>query len=390
MIKIIKNGEVYAPEYLGKKDILIVNNKIGKILDKIDDIPPDIISETIDAAGKKIVPGFIDQHVHIIGGGGEAGYPSRIPGAKLTDFTTAGTTTVVGLLGTDGTTRNLEALMAKARALEGEGITTFILTGSYEYPAQTLTGSIRRDIILIDKIIGTKIAISDHRASYVGSVELIKEVSNTRVAGMLSNKPGILTIHVGDGKNKLDPVFDAVQNSDIPIKHFIPTHINRTKELFQQAILFAKMGGFIDFTADTLPSIHDPDSVKTSIGIKKALQEGVSLENMTISTDGNGSWSLYDENGNLKRIGISQMDRLHRELKDLVFEEGFILSDALKPITSNVARVLGISSRKGKIAENSDADILIIDNNLDIVSVFAMGQVMVRDGEIIKKGMYEE
>ncbi len=389
MIKLIKNGEVYAPEFLGKKDILIINNKIGKIADRIDDFPSGIVSETIDATGKKIVPGFIDQHVHIIGGGGEAGFSSRIYETKLTDFTTAGTTTVVGLLGTDGTTRNLEALIAKARALEGEGISTYILTGSYEYPAQSLTGSVRRDVMLIDKIIGTKIAISDHRASYVTSVELIKEASNARVAGMLSHKPGIVTIHVGDGKNRLDPVFEAVQNSEIPIKHFIPTHINRTKELFEHAILFAKMGGFIDFTADTLPSASDPSSVKTSAGIKKAIKEGVCLENMTISTDGNGSWSLYDEQGNLKKIGISQMDRLHRELKDLVFKEEFSLSDALKPITSNVAKVLGIFPQKGKIEENSDADILILDNDLDIVSVMAKGQMMIRNGKVLKKGMYE-
>ena len=390
MIKLIRNGDVYAPGFLGKKDILIINNKIGKIVDKIDEIPPSIVSESIDASGKKVVPGFIDQHVHIIGGGGEGGFSSRIAETKLTDFTTAGTTTVVGLLGTDGTTRNLEALMAKARALEGEGLTTFILTGSYEYPAQTLTGSIRRDIILVDKIIGTKIAISDHRASFAGSVELIKEASNTRVAGMLSQKPGIVTIHVGSGKSKLDPVFDAVNNSEIPIKHFIPTHINRTKELFQQALLFAKMGGFIDFTADTSPSAHDPHSIKTSCGIKQAVLEGVCLDNMTISTDGNGSWSLYDDQGNLKKIGVSQLDKLHKELKDLVFDEGFSLSDALKPITSNVARVLGILPRKGCLAEDSDADILILDNNLDIVSVMAKGQMMVRNGEIVKKGMYEE
>ena len=390
MIKLIRNGEVYAPEFLGRKDILIVNNKIGLIVDKIDHMPSGFISETIDAKGRIVVPGFIDQHVHIIGGGGEAGYSSRIFETKLTDFTTAGTTTVLGLLGTDGTTRTLETLMAKARALEGEGLTTYILTGSYEYPSQTLTGSIRRDIILVDKIIGTKIAISDHRASYITSVELIKEASNTRVAGMLSKKPGILTIHVGDGKSRLDPIFEAIHNSEIPIKHFIPTHVNRNKDLYKQAQEFAKIGGFIDFTADTSPTGHDPQSVKSSDGIRRAVENGVSIDNMTISTDGNGSWSFYDDHGNLEKIGVSQLNKMHHEFKDLVFKEKFSISDALKPVTSNVARVLGIYPNKGCLAENSDADILILDDNLNVSTVIAKGQVMVREHEIIKKGMYEE
>lgn len=71
MIKIIKNGTVYAPEYLGKKDILIVKDTIVRIAEKIP-VPDSLFYEVeiIDATGKTLVPGFIDSHVHIIGGGG--------------------------------------------------------------------------------------------------------------------------------------------------------------------------------------------------------------------------------------------------------------------------------------------------------------------------------
>lgn len=69
--------------------------------------------QTVDAAGKPLVPGFIDLHVHITGGGGEDGFSSRAPESRLTDFTTAGVTTAVGLLGTDGIARSLETLYAR-------------------------------------------------------------------------------------------------------------------------------------------------------------------------------------------------------------------------------------------------------------------------------------
>ena len=74
----------------------------------------------------------------------------------LSDITTGGVTTVIGTLGTDGTTRSMASLLAKANALEEEGITTFVNTGSYQIPVKTLTESITDDLILIDKIIAEK------------------------------------------------------------------------------------------------------------------------------------------------------------------------------------------------------------------------------------------
>ncbi|MCF7790453.1 MAG: beta-aspartyl-peptidase [Victivallales bacterium] len=389
-MKLIRNGEVYAPDFLGKKDILTVNDKIIKIEDSISASDINLDIETIDASGKYIVPGFIDQHVHIIGGGGEAGFSSRIPETQLTDFTRSGITTVLALLGTDATNRSLENLLAKVRSLEDEGLTAYMLTGSYEFPSHTLTGSIRRDIILIDKIVGAKIAVSDHRASYVTALELARVASDARVAGMLSGKPGIVTVHVGSGKERLNTVLKAIEDTEIPKKHFMPTHVNRSAQLYEQAVEFAKNGGFIDFTADTSPETTGQNSVKVSRGIRKALEAGVREENISVSSDGNGSWSVYDSRGHLLKIGVSQLNKLHLELKDLVFEEKLSLGQSLKFITSNVAKILQVYPEKGVLKQGSDADILILDNNLDIDSVYAKGKTMVFNKSVVKKGMFED
>lgn len=156
MIKLLKNANVYAPEPLGHKDILIVGEKIcsmGEDL-RIYENLPDV--EVFDLEGKYVIPGYIDMHVHITGGGGEKGPVSRVPESQLSSFLVNGVTTVVGLLGTDGVTRSVENLVAKARALTEEGITAYALTSFYGYPPTTVTGSVEKDIMMIPPIIGVK------------------------------------------------------------------------------------------------------------------------------------------------------------------------------------------------------------------------------------------
>ena len=133
MLTLIRNGRLYAPDEIGKRDILIAAGKIIKIAENIV-APQSLEVQTVDAAGKIITPGFIDLHVHITGGGGEGGPATRVPEIQLSRITRAGVTTVLGVLGTDDVTRHPESLLAKAIALEKEGITAYILIGSYQFP----------------------------------------------------------------------------------------------------------------------------------------------------------------------------------------------------------------------------------------------------------------
>ena len=77
MFTLIKNANLYSPEHLGMNDVLLADDKIALIDRKIEltGIPFD----TIDAGGCAVTPGFIDQHVHITGGGGQTGYASLVP-----------------------------------------------------------------------------------------------------------------------------------------------------------------------------------------------------------------------------------------------------------------------------------------------------------------------
>lgn len=244
MLTLIKNAEVYEPQYLGRMDVLLAGGKIVYIQNDIDLDNSSIDVKIIDASGKILVPGFIDAHVHLIGGGGEGGFRTRTPEMNLTDATMAGITTVVGVLGTDGTTRRIESLLAKAHALDEEGITAYIHSGSYQIPVKTLMGKIEEDLIFIEKIIGVgEIAISDHRSSEPTLDELVKIAAAARNGSLITGKAGLLEIHVGDSERRLELLFEIAEKTDIPIHHFHPTHINRNQDLFEEGIRYAEIGG---------------------------------------------------------------------------------------------------------------------------------------------------
>ncbi|MGG0537314.1 beta-aspartyl-peptidase [Priestia aryabhattai] len=390
MLTLIKNAEVYAPQHLGKKDILLADSKIILIKDCIDHVNTSIPIDVVDAANHIIAPGFIDSHVHIIGGGGEGGYKTRTPELMLTDATTAGVTTIVGVLGTDGTTRRMENLLAKARGLEEEGISCFIHTGSYQIPVKTLTNSIEEDLILIDKIIGVgEIAISDHRSSEPTFEELVKVASAARNGGILSGKAGILEIHVGDGERKLSLLNQIADKTDLPIRQFHPTHINRNEELFKEGIQFAKRGGYVDFTTSTIPHFLEEGEVKCSKGLRIMLEEKVAIDSITFSSDGNASLPFFDDNGDYKGLQVGKVSSLFQEVRDAVLEESVPLETALQVITSNPAKVLKLSN-KGHIQYGKDADLVLLDKEtLTIKTVFAQGKVMVKDGVPVVKGTFE-
>ena len=388
MLTLIKGAEVYAPEKIGKKDILLAGGKIERIDGHIDFNTDGFNIQIINGDNMTLIPGIIDSHVHIIGGGGEGGFSTRTPEVMLSNITRWGITTVIGVLGTDATTRHMESLLAKANGLSEEGISAYIYTGSYEVPLVSLTGSPRRDVMLIDKIIGAgEIAISDHRSSAPRIDDIEHIAAEVRVAGMLSQKAGVTHIHLGPGKTGFKMINEIVERGDIPIFHFRPTHVNRNMNLLNEGMDFAKRGGIIDITASSNPN-RKSGGLSPAGAVKYLLDNGTPAENITLSSDGNGSLPMFDAGGNIIGLVAASLSSMYYQLKAMVYEENIPLETALKVMTSNVADGLKLTG-KGHVSEGMDADITMFDKDFDIKYVFAKGRKMVDDGEIIVKGTFE-
>ncbi|MCI4396058.1 MAG: beta-aspartyl-peptidase [Thermoprotei archaeon] len=375
---IIRGGKIYSPEYVGKADILSFNKKVASIKRSIDENEVREVlgnPKVINAEGCLILPGIIDQHVHINGAGGEGGPLFRTAPIKSEDLLKTGITTVVGLLGTDGITRSLKDLLMKARQLSMEGITAYIYTGSYQIPSPTITGSVVSDIILINEVIGVKISLSDHRSSHPSKEELLRLASEARVGGILSGKAGVVHIHMGEESSGFTPILEITEETGIPITQFAPTHVNRSHSVLESSLEFGRRGGYLDVTTGVSKKSGFSKSVKPSEAVSFLIKSGIPVEKITMSSDGNGSMPEFDEGGNLLKVLVSPVDSMLSEFKDLVTVEKVKLEDAVRIVSTNVAHHLMLHG-KGKIEKGSDADFIVLgEEDLDLKAVISGGEV---------------
>jgi beta-aspartyl-dipeptidase (metallo-type) len=388
MITRIRGGRVFAPEPMGRRDIVVAGGRVVAVREPGTLNLDGLEIADLDASDCLVVPGFVDSHVHILGGGGEGGPATRAPEIRIEDIIAAGVTTVVGCLGTDGTTRHMESLLAKARALEIEGISTFLFSGSYEVPVRTLTGSVRSDLVFIDKIIGAgEIALSDHRSSQPSFGEFARLAADCRVGGMLGGKAGVLHCHLGDGPKKLDYFFRLLAETEIPPSQVIGTHINRSAALFGEGLRWVRAGGTIDLTAGPDPDPSKDPDVTIEDCVRAFRDEGLPLGRLTITSDANGSIPVFDKAGTLVGLTIATERDLFRKFRDLVGQSVLRIEEAIRPFSTNPAEFYKLA-RKGRIAEDMDADLLILTDELELNAVIAGGRVMMRGGRLEAKGTF--
>jgi beta-aspartyl-dipeptidase (metallo-type) len=387
MFKLLTNAQVFAPQPLGLKVVLTCAGKIVYIGDQAPTLDPALQVQRTDLQGAALVPGLIDGHTHITGGGGESGASSRVPAPFLGQFTRAGVTSVIGVLGTDDLTRNTQTLVTQAYGLREQGLSAWCFTGGYHLPLMTLTGDARSDIVNLEPVIGIgEVAISDHRSSQPSLADILRLASEAHVAGLMTGKAGVLHLHLGDGERGLDLIRRALADSELPARVFHPTHVNRNQPLFEEACaLVADAGCTIDLTA--FPVSDNEPGWTAAEALLRYRAAGLPAEQITMSSDGGGCLPSFSADGEMLTMDIGSSRTLLETLR-LLANEGLSLEDTLPCVTSNVARLMRLRG-KGGIAEGMDADLLVLDRNLTVQHVMAGGHWHIRDGEQLVSGSFE-
>jgi beta-aspartyl-dipeptidase (metallo-type) len=367
-----RNADIFAPEPLGLGDVLVAHGAVVAMRRQAD--PEWGFTglkgvEEVDLGGARLTPGFIDQHIHITGAGGKYGYGSMTPEVHVTDLIRCGTTTVVGLLGTDGTARSLNTLYAKCASLEAEGLSAWMLTSYFGLPPKTFTGSVHDDLLFIDRVVGCKVAIADVRSSYPTAHQLLSILREVQVGGMISSKGGVLHLHLGALPEGMDILFELIEQYHVEVKRLSPTHLGRTAHLFEQAKRFAKLGGFADLSTGGT-QFRPPWEI-----LAEAHAEGHDLGQFTLSSDGNAGIGILNEQGELTGFKKAPIDKNLWNVQQMIRETDVPVAAALGLVTTGPAKNMGLS-RKGRIAEGCDADFCWFDENWNLIGVAGRGKVL--------------
>ncbi|HEX2638463.1 MAG TPA: beta-aspartyl-peptidase [Gemmatimonadales bacterium] len=383
---LLRNAELYDPAPRGRRHLLIAGERlvwVGRDVPKLD---PMLEVEEVDVGGRRVIPGLIDGHVHLTGGGGEAGPETRVPPVALSGLTLGGVTTAVGVLGTDDTVRTTAELVTAARGLVAQGLSAWCHTGGYHVPPTTATGSVRLDIVLIDLVLGVgELAISDHRSSQPTLDELLRIAGDAHVGGLMSGKAGIVHLHVGDGPRGLELVRQALDRSELPAGVFNPTHVNRRRALFDEAMALAERGCTIDITA--FPVADGEDVWGADEALVRYLDAGLDESRVTVSSDGGGCLPVFDAEGRVATMEIGSPAAIGGALR-AVLARGQPLERVLPAFTSNPARLLRLH-RKGRLNPGADADLVVLGPDGDPADMMARGRWHVRDGRAVVRGPFE-
>lgn len=363
---LLRGANVWSPEPLGVQDVLVAGGRIAAIAPDLGPRPRAWVVDELDARGLDLTPGLIDAHAHITGGGGEGGAHTRVRPVEAESFFAAGVTTVIGLLGTDCTTRTVAENLACARGLEYFGLTALCYTGGYPVPPVTLTGSVRGDIVHLDRVVAVgEVAISDHRSSQPTFDEIVRIAADAHVAGMMTGKAGLLHLHLGDGPRALEMVFAALERTELPARTFHPTHCNRNRALWAEAMELGARGGFVDVTAF-------PDDDSAAADIAAWLDSGLDPTHITLTTDAGGCLPVFDADGVLLHMDVGTSATMPRTLAALG-SLGVPFERALACCTRNVADLFRLRG-KGEVRVGADADLTLMDASRAVQGVITRGR----------------
>ncbi len=384
---LIRGGHVFDPEDRGIADILVLNDRIMAV--RVHLPAPTGIGEgeVIQAAGRIILPGLIDGHIHVMGASGLGGPTTRTTDLQIDRIVSSGVTTVVSPLGADSLSRTIPALLARAAALEAEGISAYCYTGGWKVPVPTLTGDPQADVAFIDRVVGIKISISEALAPACSMDDLCRLAHAAWTGGRLAGKRAVLHAHIGDHRDGLAPIQEVQQRTGIPADRIVTTHANRNPHLWQQAQAYARAGGSIDLTAMQRAETGHPQAVRPAKAIQEALAGGVPAPRITLSTDSGAAYPRLDAAGHTIGQYMAGPESMLQTMRELV-RDGLPWSQAVAFSTSHVADLLGLR-QKGRIAEGCDADLMFLTEAGEVDRVYGRGRLLVEAGKPILRGSFD-
>lgn len=388
---LLTGGTVFAPDELGTADILSVSGGIASISapgalapDAVSDILGDV--SIIDCTGSLVMPGLVDSHLHILGGGGGQGFDTRIPELPADAILEAGITTCVGMPGVDTISKPPTALLARAAALNQQGVRAVAMAGGFHWPAPTVTGDLFRDLYALPQLVGVKVALGERIATAPGVAELARLLSELEWLAGATGRAALLHAHLGTRNSAAVLIREALHHSGAAPERVHLTHANYTRDTLAAAIELGGLGCLIDVNP-----LLNPDRVAGSVdpvdAVRQLLDAGIPVERLTLSTDGNASVPRVTPSGT--RETFSYQLGLLGTVRDLVASGVVGVASAISLVTRNPARALRLNP-VGTLAVDAPADLLVTDSGFSVRHVISGGELVVRDGRAVSPSQFRD
>jgi N-acetylglucosamine-6-phosphate deacetylase len=390
---ILKNGIILTPfKELRDKVIFLKDGKIYKLVSgsEYNNYSKDYLSnfEIIDAGGKYISPGFIDIHTH-----GANGVDVVIDPIKpMADFGLKnGVTSFLPTIWTSEFENMVNACKKISDFIKNQKSGARVLGINSEGPYLNAEyGCQKRELVKIPQpedyrklleACNGNLKIMTVAPELENSDELIKYLRQNDVTvsiGHTDIKPDKLHKALNLGIDLVTHIFNAMGAAGIREKGVKPAGI--AEELLVCDEIMAEV-------------VCDKNAFHVNPTLLKILVRCKGIENIILITDSmnmtgmppgkyffqDGRGALIKDNEDVARLedGLlaGSIMTLNKTIKNMINHAEISLKDAVMMASSNPARILKISNKKGEIKEGMDADISVFDKDLDIFLTIVEGEI---------------
>ena len=383
------NGKLITEDAIQNMDLLINGSVIEGIISRKQVVSADY--QKIDCSGQYISAGFVEIHQH---GGGGNDYMDQDPDAYL-NATAAhlshGTTSVMPTLLSADIHTTLRAINAYNAALNDQRIKANLIglhiEGPYLSPEQA--GAQKPEHIRkFDPTEYTK--IWDVAQGNIRRWSVAPEVDGAKEFAVFANNNGI-ALSIAHSNADFDTVLTAIDQGYRHVTHFYSCISTITRKsgfrvpgVLEAAYYLDDMN--VELIAD---GCHLPESLLRYV-YKFKRPECIALVTDAMRAAGqnvNESFlgSLDDplpviiEDGVAKMLdrsafagSVATSDRLVRNM----ITAGVPIADAVKMVTTNPIKMMGLKLNKGQLTQGFDADLCVFDDEVNLSKVFCMGQLI--------------
>lgn len=374
----IVNGQVYVDRTFQSKTVCMKDGKI-ELLEADAAIPAD--AQKVDAAGKRVVPGFIDVHMH------------GAVGVDVNAATAEDLEKICRFVAGNGTTSFLCSVLTDTKEQTNWCIDEFKKHRSLEHKGANLLGVHLEGPFLSSEYKGAMPEyllqkpnmplLREYQERAEGNIRYI--TISPEVEGIARDIPAMrelgIVVAIGHSGADYDTSWEAINNGAACCTHTF----NAMKLLHQHfpAIMGAALESDIYCEAICDGRHLHPGVVRLLLKVKGNDKVVAITDSIMAAGLPDGNYKLgvndvvvKDGDAKLAENGVRAGSTLTQDvaLKNLLAFTGKPIEEILPLLTENPARLLNIFDEKGSIADGKDADLVLLTADDDIAEVFVGGK----------------